>query len=58
MLEREFRFTRSWIRTDYEFPTQAEGERLVGLFFGEAMAQSFASSGQRTLPECTGLWTR
>ena len=56
LLEQVFGFTRSWIRTDYEFASADDAERLVGFFFGEEAAR--ALGGQRTLPECTGLWTR
>ena len=58
LLEEELHFERSWIRTDYEFSSLAEGERLVGFFFGDEAARRFASRGSRVLPECTGLWWR
>jgi len=58
MLSDDFHFARSWIRTDYEFPSMAEGERLVRFFFGEERAQRFAAGGSTQLPECTGLWSR
>jgi ubiquinone/menaquinone biosynthesis C-methylase UbiE len=56
MLENTCGFTRGWIRTDYEFASPADAERLVGFFFGEQAAR--ALHGRRTLAECTGLWTR
>jgi ubiquinone/menaquinone biosynthesis C-methylase UbiE len=56
LLEEEFQFARTWIRTDYEFPSSADAERLVRFFFGEAAGCAIADSGQRRLPECTGLW--
>jgi ubiquinone/menaquinone biosynthesis C-methylase UbiE len=56
LLEDTFGFTRSWIRTDYEFASADDAERLVGFFFGAEAAR--ALGGKRTLPECTGLWTR
>jgi hypothetical protein len=58
MLVGERHFERCWIRTDYEFPSLAEGERLVRFFFGEEQARRFAAAGSRILPECTGLWWR
>ena len=58
MLTEELGFTRQWIRTDYEFPSLAEGERLVRFFFGDARAASFAAGRVAILPECTGVWSR
>jgi ubiquinone/menaquinone biosynthesis C-methylase UbiE len=57
LLEAELQFVRTWIRTDYEFPSSADAERLVGFFFGEAAGRAVAESGQHVLPECTGLWS-
>ncbi len=51
-------FERRWTRTDYEFPSIPEGERLVRLFFGDALADAFVAAGARQLPECTGVWWR
>jgi ubiquinone/menaquinone biosynthesis C-methylase UbiE len=58
LLTQQFGFDRTWIRTDYEFPSLAEGERLLRLFFGEEMATHFVSTGSPVLPECTGVWSR
>jgi len=58
VLEGEYGFARAWVRTDYEFPTADEGERLVRFFFGEERARVFASSRGTSMPECTGVWTR
>jgi SAM-dependent methyltransferase len=58
LLEEEWGFARRWIRTDYEFPSLAEGERLVRFFFGDERARRFATEASTTLPECTGIWWR
>jgi len=58
LLERDYGFTRSWIRTDYVFPSNAEGERLLHAFFGAEAARAFAAGGGTLLPECTGIWSR
>jgi ubiquinone/menaquinone biosynthesis C-methylase UbiE len=58
LLSDEFHFQRTWIRTDYEFSSLAEGERLVRFFFGEELAEQFVAAGTAVLPECTGLWWR
>jgi len=57
-LEGDWRFERTWIRTDYEFASVEEGARLVGFFFGDAMRRAFEAAGRTVLPECTGIWSR
>jgi SAM-dependent methyltransferase len=56
MLTEEFHFEQRWIRTDYEFASVADGERLVRFFFGADLARDFLASGSALLPECTGVW--
>ncbi len=51
-------FVRQVVRTDYRFASAEEAEELVGFFFGEQLAAQVRESGERTLPECTGLWSR
>ena len=58
LLSEDFHFEHSWLRTDYEFSSLAEGERLVRFFFGEELAEQFVATGSKVLPECTGLWRR
>jgi SAM-dependent methyltransferase len=58
LLEGERGFARTWIRTDFEFASPAEGERLVRFFFGEELAREVAARGDRVVPECTGVWWR
>jgi ubiquinone/menaquinone biosynthesis C-methylase UbiE len=58
LLTDELHFASRWFRTDYEFPSLAEGERLVRFFFGDERARAFVSAGSTLLPECTGLWWR
>ena len=55
-LQERWGFQRSWIRTDYAFPSREAGERLVRFFFGDEMAHTFLTRGETRLPECTGLW--
>lgn len=55
VLEEEYGFASTWIRTDYQFQSLVEAESLLTFFFGPEMIgrvdpQSFI------LPECTGLW--
>jgi len=44
------------LRTDYRFPSAADAERVMGFFFGPAMAEKVRSRGSATVPEWTGLW--
>lgn len=56
MLEGEFGFAPSWIRTDYQFESIEEAERLTRFFFGDELADRVAREGLIVLPECTGVW--
>ena len=49
-------FTRRWVRTDYHFADAEEGEDVLRLFFGAAMADAFRAGAGHRLPECTGIW--
>ncbi|TPP44896.1 hypothetical protein CGC20_11870 [Leishmania donovani] len=42
-LEECFGFTRTWVRTDYEFKSKADAERMVRFFFGEKMLAKLTS---------------
>ncbi|NJL56820.1 hypothetical protein HC928_17975, partial [bacterium] len=39
-LEETHGFTRTWIRTDYEFASVGEAEHLTRFFFGDVLAES------------------
>lgn len=56
LLTEEHHFERTWIRTDYQFASASEGERLVRFFFGDELASVYLAGGSATLAECTGLW--
>lgn len=47
-------FTRTWVRTDYEFADEATARHVVGTFFGDDMLPALDGT---SLPECTGVWT-
>lgn len=57
-LEDELGFTRTWIRTDYEFGSIAEAARITGDFFGAEFAETVVDRGWSRVPECTGIWMR
>lgn len=55
-LEKTHKFNQIVIRTDYHFPSLAEGGRLLEFFFGEALAARFQTAKNLVLPEYTGVW--
>lgn len=55
-LETEHHFTRTWIRTDYQFTSVDEACDLTGFFFGREMAADVRRKGTSIVPECTGIW--
>ena len=56
MLEADYGFASTWIRTDYRFESQVEAEELTGFFFGAASATTTTEEGYAIVPECTGIW--
>lgn len=55
--ERRWGFQRTWVRTDYRFPSRQVAQEILTPFFGPGVEET----GQDTpegfiLPECTGLW--
>jgi ubiquinone/menaquinone biosynthesis C-methylase UbiE len=55
-LEEQHGFKRQWIRTDYQFHSVAEAERLTRFFFGNELADWIVNDKITLLPECTGIW--
>ncbi len=55
-VEKELGFSSAWIRTDYQFESLAEAERLTRFFFGDEMANEVVQRKWVILPECTGIW--
>lgn len=55
-LEQEHGFTRHWIRTDYEFESVEEAERLARFFFGDGLGDKVVREKAMVLAECTGVW--
>ncbi len=58
MLESEYGFYRTALRTDYRFASPAEGQALLRFFFGDALADRVVAEQLTILPECTGMWSR
>jgi len=58
LLEERYHFKRTWLRTDYEFPSKQRGEELLRFFFGDDTARKFLAVDGTRFPECTGVWWR
>ena len=58
MLEDEYGFARTALRTDYQFESPAEGQALLRFFFGDELADRIVAEQLTILPECTGIWSR
>jgi hypothetical protein len=56
LLEDEYGFSSTWIRTDYEFPSLDEAVALMRFFFGSTLAERVRREALLRLPECTGIW--
>ncbi|MEX1029690.1 MAG: class I SAM-dependent methyltransferase [Paenibacillaceae bacterium] len=54
----DYGFTHEYIRTDSQFKSVEEAERLFRFFFGDEFADCVRSSGQSIVPACTGIWWR
>ena len=58
MLEDDYGFARTALRTDYQFASPEEGQALLRFFFGDELADRIVSEQLTILPECTGIWSR
>lgn len=55
ILEDNYGFAATWIRTDYRFESAAEAEASLTFFFGPQVIERLDRQ-TLTLPECTGIW--
>jgi ubiquinone/menaquinone biosynthesis C-methylase UbiE len=56
LLENEWGFHTTWVRTDYAFRSLSEAIKLSRFFFGDELAQRVEREELTILPECTGIW--
>ena len=55
--EQTWQLAKTWVRTDYRFPSQSAAQRTIGALFGEAVvATGWESADGYVIPECTGIW--
>ena len=57
-LEQAQGFNHQSIRTDYQFASVPEADRLTRFFFGDELANRIVQEKLTILPECTGVWWR
>jgi len=55
-LETRHGFERRWVRTDYVFPDTATAARILGSFFGDALAARVRAERWTRVPECTAIF--
>lgn len=55
-LQQRYGFSHQWIRTDFQFESVQEAERLTGFFFGSEFADQVNRESWDIVPECTGIW--
>jgi SAM-dependent methyltransferase len=56
LLEKKYNFSRTVIRTDYQFPEVNEAARITGFFFGEDFKNYVLQNNLVKVPEFTGIW--
>jgi ubiquinone/menaquinone biosynthesis C-methylase UbiE len=56
-LETEHGFSRSAVRSDYQFASVDQAAEICGEFFGEPFAARVRQERWARVPECTGLWS-
>lgn len=56
LLESEWGYNKTWLRTDYKFDSVQEAVSLTAFFFGPELANQVKEAGLTIVPECTGIW--
>lgn len=55
-LEEDYGFSHRWMRTDYNFNSIDEAEKLTSFFFGDWLANKVVNNQWTSVPECAGIW--
>lgn len=58
ILEKEYYFAHTLVRTDYDFTHIDEAEELTRFFFGSELADQVKEKNRVHLPEWAGVWWR
>ena len=57
-LETKRGYAKTIVPTDYKFSSVADGVRIMGFFFGDAMKEAVKQRGTTIIPEFTGIWSK
>ncbi len=58
LIEEEYGFKRTIVKTDYKFDNYREAAQIMGFFFGEEMERGIIQSKSAIVPEYTGIWIK
>lgn len=58
LLEEEYAFVKTIVKTDYKFNDYREAAQIMGFFFGEEMKDKVLESKSAVVPEYTGIWIK
>ncbi|MDZ7793935.1 MAG: hypothetical protein U5P10_09670 [Spirochaetia bacterium] len=58
MLEEEYAFVKTIVKTDYKFNDYREAAQIISFFFGEEMKDKVLESKSAVVPEYTGIWIK
>lgn len=58
LIEEEYGFKRTIVKTDYNFDDYREAAQIMGFFFGEEMKREIIKRKSEIVPEYTGIWIK
>lgn len=58
IIEDEYGFKRTTVKTDYKFNDYREAAEIIGFFFGEELGKEVLNKGSEIVPEYTGIWIK
>ena len=58
LLEEEYGFQRTILKTDYKFDDYRQAAKIMGFFFGEEIVRGIIERKSKIVPEYTGIWIK
>lgn len=58
IIEDEYGFKRTTVKTDYKFNDYREAAEIIGFFFGEDLGKEVLNKESEIVPEYTGIWIK
>ena len=58
LIEEEYGFKKTIVKTDYKFDDYREAAQIMGFFFGEEMKREIIKRKREIVPEYTGIWIK